>query len=89
VDDQQLAGRTGARRAEGAAGPDKDDDRDRHGDRISVGSGDENVAKIQLSARWAEQYAPEGDTLDAALQRFNRVYVYIDSVTKLVDPPEI
>ena len=56
-------------------------------ERISVGSGDENVAKIQLAARWAEQFAPEaGDSLDAALARFRRAYTYIDSVSKLVDP---
>ena len=58
-------------------------------DRVGVGSGDENVAKIQLATRWAEQYAPEtGDTLDEALRRFKRVYNYIDSVTKLVEPDE-
>ena len=56
-------------------------------ERISVGSGDENVAKIQLAARWAEQFAPENDdSLDAVLSRFRRAYTYIDSVSKLVDP---
>ncbi len=56
-------------------------------ERISVGSGDENVAKIQLAARWAEEFAPpDGDTLDATLARFRRAYTYIDSVSKLVDP---
>ena len=56
-------------------------------DRIGVGSGDENVAKIQLAARWAETYAPPtGDTLEEALKRFKRVYTYVDSVTKLVEP---
>ena len=57
-------------------------------DRIGVGSGDENVAKIQLATRWAEQFAPADDNLDAALRRFQRVYTYIDSVTKLVDPDQ-
>ena len=58
-------------------------------DRIGVGSGDENVAKIQLATRWAEQYAPAtGDTLEEALRRFKRVYNYVDSVTKLVEPDE-
>jgi hypothetical protein len=58
-------------------------------DRIGVGGGDENVAKLQLAARWSEQYAPEdGDTLDSALQRFRRVYNFIDSVSKLVDPDQ-
>ncbi len=55
--------------------------------KISVGSGDENVAKIQLAARWAEEFAPaDGDSLDATLARFRRAYTYIDSVSKLVDP---
>jgi hypothetical protein len=58
-------------------------------DRIGVGGGDENVGKLQLAARWSEQFAPEeGDTLDAALQRFRRVYNFVDSVTKLVDPEQ-
>jgi hypothetical protein len=56
---------------------------------IGVGSGDENVAKVQLAARWAEEYAPAtGDSLEEALRRFKRVYNYVDSVTKLVDPDE-
>ena len=58
-------------------------------DRIGVGGGDENVAKIQLAARWAEQYGQADDNLDAALRRFQRAYTYIDSVTKLVDPSEL
>ena len=58
-------------------------------DKIAVGSGDENVAKIQLAARWSETYAPAtGDSLEEALRRFKRVYTYVDSVTKLVDPDE-
>jgi len=58
-------------------------------DKIGVGSGDENVAKIQLASRWAEAYAPAtGDSLEEALRRFKRVYTYVDSVTKLVDPDE-
>jgi hypothetical protein len=57
---------------------------------IGVGSGDENVAKIQLAARWAELYAPEnGDGLDDALRRFKRAYMYLDSVTKLVEPDDV
>jgi len=58
-------------------------------DRIGVGGGDENVAKIQLAARWAEQFGQTDDNLDAALRRFSRAYTYIDSVTKLVDPSEL
>ena len=58
-------------------------------DRVGVGSGDENVAKIQLATRWSEQYAPPtGDTLDEALRRFKRVYHYVDSVTKLLEPDD-
>jgi hypothetical protein len=55
--------------------------------RIYVGGGDEIVAKLQLTARWAEQYAPEsGDSLDAALIRFRRAYNYVDAVTRLIEP---
>ena len=58
-------------------------------EQIGVGSGDENVAKIQLAARWSEAYAPaSGDTLEEALRRFKRVYNFVDSVTKLVEPDE-
>ena len=58
-------------------------------DKIAVGSGDENVAKIQLAARWTEEFAPSGgDTLEDALRRFKRAYQYLDSVTKLVEPGE-
>ena len=58
-------------------------------ERIGVGSGDENVAKVQLAARWAETYGPAtGDSLEEALRRFKRVYTYVDSVTKLVEPDE-
>jgi hypothetical protein len=90
VNDQQIMPwPAGGRRAEGSTGVGKDDDESGgRGDRITVGSGDENVAKIQLAARWVEQFAPENDTLDGALQRFHRAYYYIDSVSKLVDPTE-
>jgi hypothetical protein len=58
-------------------------------ERISVGSGDENVAKIQLAARWAEAFGPDGeDSLESVLQRFYRAYSYIDSVTHSVAPDE-
>ena len=56
-------------------------------ERISVGSGDESVAKIQLAARWTEAYAPpDGDSLEGALRRFYQAYSYIDSVTHNVTP---
>jgi hypothetical protein len=58
-------------------------------ERLGVGSGDENVAKIQLAARWTEAFAPHaGDSLEAALQRFYRAYAFIDSVTHGVAPEE-
>lgn len=58
-----------------------------HSDRIGVGGGDENVAKLQLAARWSELYAPRtGDSLEGALVRFRRAYNYIDSVSKLIEP---
>jgi hypothetical protein len=59
------------------------------GDRISVGSGDEMVARIQLAARWAEAFAPEdSDSLEETLRRFYRAYSYIDAVTHGVAPEE-
>jgi hypothetical protein len=58
-------------------------------DKISVGNGSEDVAKIQLAARWAEDFAPEtGDTLEDTLRRFRRAYTYVDAVTKLMEPGE-
>ena len=75
-----------------AVAADPVDDGDDHPERnevIGVGGGDENVAKLQLAARWAEKFAEPNDTLEAALKRFQRVYNYVDSVTKLVDPDQI
>ena len=58
-------------------------------ERIGVGSADENVARIQLAARWAETYGQDGeDSLEAALHRFRRAYTYIDSVTHGLEPEE-
>lgn len=74
----------------GAEAPPEADGFYKLGDRVGVSGGDENVAKLQLAARWSEHYAPdEGDTLEAALQRFRRAYNYVDSVTKLVDPDQV
>ncbi len=74
-----------------SGGGERWDGRDRdsggRGERIGIGGGDDAVTRIQLAARWAEQFAPGGgDALDAALARFRRAYTYIDSVSKLVDP---
>jgi hypothetical protein len=78
TDPTNPGGAGGAQGAEMPGGPSA---------RIGVGGGDENVAKIQLAARWAEQFAPDsGDSLEDALRRFRRAYTYIDSVSKLVDP---
>jgi hypothetical protein len=71
---------------------DQDEEGDRPGpgsDRVGIGGGDENVAKMQLATRWAEMYAPEtGDTLELALRRFRRAYTYVDAVTKFTEPDE-
>ena len=59
-------------------------------DQIGVGSGDENLARIQLAARWAESYSPaQGDSLEEALRRFRRAYAFIDSVTHGVEPDDL
>lgn len=56
-------------------------------DRISVGSSDDTIARIQLAARWAESFAPaEGDSLVASLHRFRKAYDYLDAVTHGVEP---
>lgn len=73
----------------GEAGPGIGEPYERRSERIMVGSGDENVAKVQLAARWAEGFAPaDGDTLESMLHRFYRAYSYIDSVTHSVSPEE-
>jgi hypothetical protein len=84
--EQRLHGES-AEQVEASAGPEDRAERALGSERIGVGGGDEIVAKLQLAARWAEQYAPNsGDSLDAALIRFRRAYNYLDSVTKLIDP---
>jgi hypothetical protein len=58
-------------------------------ERIGVGGGDDAVVRIQLAARWAEQYAPEqGDSLRAALKRFRHAFDYLDAVTHGLEPSE-
>jgi hypothetical protein len=68
--------------------PDRED-RSRRGERIGVGGGDDSVIRIQLAARWAESYGPNGDSLGAVLKRFRATYEYLDSVTHGVEPPEL
>jgi hypothetical protein len=59
-------------------------------ERIDIRNGNEDVAKIQLAARWAERFAPsQGDSPEAELRRFVRAYDYIDSVTHGVRPEEL
>lgn len=88
-DERETEGRYHASAAASEPGGDEKQRDGARGERIGVGAGDENVAKLQLAARWSEMYAPPtGDTLDDALRRFKRAYGYVDSVTKLVDPDE-
>ncbi|TME31066.1 MAG: hypothetical protein E6I75_19470 [Chloroflexi bacterium] len=65
------------------------DDRDRRGERIGVGAGDESVTRIQLAARWAESYGPAADSLGNILRRFRAAFEYLDAVTHGVEPPDI
>src|SRR5438477_12383645 len=64
------------------------DDRDRRGERIGVGGGDDSVTRIQLAARWAESYGPAADSLGGDLRRFRAAYDYLDAVTHGVEPPD-
>ncbi len=64
-------------------------DRDRRGERIGIGGGDDSVTRIQLAARWAESYSPEGDSLGKVLRRFRAAYDYLDAVIHGVEPPDL
>jgi hypothetical protein len=72
-----------------APAPRTTDNRDRRGDRIGVGGGDDSVSRIQLAARWAEAYGPDGDSMVSVLKRFRTAYEYLDAVIHGVDPPEL
>ena len=76
-----------------ASGGARDDhgreDRDRRGERIGIGGGDDSVTRIQLAARWAESYGPPTDSLGNILKRFRAAYEYLDAVTHGVEPPDI
>ncbi len=78
---------------EGVGGDARDDhageDRDRRGERIGIGGGDDSVTRIQLAARWAEAYSPKVDSLGSVLKRFRGAYEYLDSVTHGVEPPDL
>ena len=68
---------------------DRRDDRDGRGERIGIGGGDDSVTRIQLAARWAEAYAPNGDSLASVLRRFRAAYDYLDAVIHGVEPPDL
>src|SRR5881227_1721822 len=78
---------------EGVGGDARDDhageDRDRRGERIGVGGGDDSVTRIQLAARWAEAYGPNTDSLGSILKRFRAAYDYLDAVIHGVEPAEL
>jgi len=65
------------------------EDRERRGERIGIGGGDDSVTRIQLAARWAETYSPRVDSLGSVLKRFRAAYDYLDSVTHGVEPPDL
>src|SRR5438105_5101535 len=65
------------------------DERDRHGERIGIGGGDDSVTRIQLAARWAESYGPPTDSLGNILRRFRAAFEYLDAVTHGVEPPDL
>jgi hypothetical protein len=72
-----------------ARGDHAGEDRDRRGDRIGIGGGDDSVTRIQLAARWAETYSPHSDSLGGVLKRFRAAFEYLDSVTHGVEPPDL
>src|SRR5258708_23587602 len=76
---------------EGVGGDARDDhageDRDRRGERIGIGGGDDPGTRIQLAARWAETYSPKVDSLGSVLKPFRAAYEYLDSVTHGHAPP--
>ncbi len=61
----------------------------RRGNPIGVGGGDDSVSRIQLAARWAEAYSPEGDSLAKVLKRFRSAFDYLDAVIHGVEPPDL
>jgi hypothetical protein len=77
----------GAPRGESA--PRNGENRDRRGDLIGVGGGDDSVSRIQLAARWAEAYGDDSDSLVSVLKRFRTAYDYVDAVIHGVDPPDL
>jgi hypothetical protein len=74
-----------------AGGEAREERRDqRDAQRIGVGAGDDQIARIQLAARWSEAFAPDGgDTLQGMLRRFRAAFDYLDAVTHGVEPAEL
>jgi hypothetical protein len=54
---------------------------------ITLNSPSEAVAVYQLAARWAERYADPQGGLDQQLELFRRAYLYLDAVTRGLEPP--
>jgi hypothetical protein len=54
---------------------------------ISLSGPSEEVARLQLAARWAERYASPQDDLRAMLDRFRQAYAYLEAVTHDLEPP--
>ncbi|HEX8966556.1 MAG TPA: hypothetical protein VF937_01665 [Chloroflexota bacterium] len=65
------------------------EDRNRRGEHIAIGGGDDSVTRIQLAARWAETYGPQADSLGGILRRFRAAYDYLDAVIHGVEPPDL
>ena len=55
-------------------------------EQIGVQASDEDVAKLQLAARWAERFSAPGEEMTAMLDRFRRVYGFLDDVSHGVEP---
>jgi hypothetical protein len=54
---------------------------------INLTSASEAVAVYQLAARWAERFAEPDGGLEAQLELFRRAYLYLDAVTRGLEPP--
>jgi hypothetical protein len=54
---------------------------------INLTSSSEAVAVYQLAARWAERFADPRGGLEEQLELFRRAYLYLDAVTRGLEPP--
>jgi hypothetical protein len=57
-------------------------------DLVSVSGPSEQIAILQLAARWAERYADPNDDLHVMLRRFRLAYRFLDAVSDGMEPPE-